>query len=277
MSNDWFRSWHGAPSDNKWLVIARKTGTSPAVVSAIVWALLDHASQSDDRGSVIGFDVETYAAFSGLEESQIQAVIDALTHKDVIGPDGRFKNWNRRQPKREDGSAERSREWRDRRRAGAERARTQASADERPDKRREDSDRALADAKDAAASEPADVSRDIILHPQNTPQGTAEDMPKYTDAVHELFGEGVPALVSLGVPERQARSMIGSWRKQAREDCTSVLGAIVHARDQRVSDPIPYITASLKTRERHEQPSNTSDLARAFDRFDERYDALGGS
>ncbi|MEZ0171042.1 hypothetical protein [Microvirga sp. TS319] len=265
MSNDWFRSWHGAPTDNKWLVIARKAGTSPAVVSAIVWALLDHASQSDERGSIAGFDVETYAAFSGLEEAEIQSVIGALTHKDIIGPDGGFKNWNRRQPKREDGSADRSREWRDRRRAGAERARTQANADERPDKRREEADMTLADAKDAAASEPADVSGQVVLH------------PKYTDAVHELFGEGVPALVSLGVPERQARSMIGSWRKQAREDCKAVLGAIIHARDQRVSDPIPYVTASLKTRERHEQPSNTSDLASAFDRFDERFDALGGS
>ncbi|WP_414470721.1 hypothetical protein [Microvirga sp. M2] len=277
MSNDWFRSWHGAPTDNKWLVIARKAGTSPAVVSAIVWALLDHASQSDDRGSVAGFDVETYAAFSGLEEAQIQTVIGALTHKDIIGPDGGFTNWNRRQPKREDGSADRSREWRDRRRTGGERARTQANADERQDKRREESDMTLADAKDAAASQPADISGEIIRHPGHTAKHTAKHTATYTDAVHELFGEGVPALVSLGVPERQARSMIGSWRKQAREDCKSVLRAVIHARDQRVSDPVPYITASLKTRERHEQPSNTSDLAGAFDRFDERYDALGGS
>jgi hypothetical protein len=70
--------------------------------------------------------------------------------------------------------------------------------------------------------------------------------PVYTDAVHELFGEGVPALVSLGLSDRKARAMIGSWRKQSRENCAAVLGAIIAARDQRVADPIPFITASLK-------------------------------
>ena len=74
--NNWFRSWHGAPTDSKWLVIGRKAGVAPGVVAAVVWALFDHASQTEDRGSVIGFDVETYSAFSGFDEEQIQAVID---------------------------------------------------------------------------------------------------------------------------------------------------------------------------------------------------------
>ena len=49
---DWFRSWHGAPTDAKWLLIARKSGTTPGQVSAVFWALLDYASQHADRGSV---------------------------------------------------------------------------------------------------------------------------------------------------------------------------------------------------------------------------------
>jgi len=28
---DWFRSWHGAPNDPKWLVIARKAGVAPGM------------------------------------------------------------------------------------------------------------------------------------------------------------------------------------------------------------------------------------------------------
>ena len=32
----WFRSWHGAPTDNKWLVIARRANVSAGVVSAVV-------------------------------------------------------------------------------------------------------------------------------------------------------------------------------------------------------------------------------------------------
>lgn len=62
---DWFRSWHGAPTDNKWLLIAKRAGVTPMMVSAVFWALLDYASQQEERGSVAGFDAETYAMWAG--------------------------------------------------------------------------------------------------------------------------------------------------------------------------------------------------------------------
>lgn len=141
--NDWFRSWHGAPTDPKWLVIAKRANTIPAIVSAIVWALFDHASQRSDasRGETNAFDQETYSLFSGVPEETVAAVIAALTEKGLI-KDGRLTAWEKRQPKREDGSAERSKEWR-------ERKRTQANANEhREDKIREEK-------KDAADAAPA--------------------------------------------------------------------------------------------------------------------------
>ncbi len=104
---DWFRSWHGAPTDSKWLVIARRANVSPGIVSAIMWALLDHASQQDDdRGNVASFDFETYSAFSGFEENVVRAVYAALEAKSLI-VDGRLAKWEKRQPRREDNSAER--------------------------------------------------------------------------------------------------------------------------------------------------------------------------
>ncbi len=106
MSIDWFRSWHGAPTDNKWLLIAKKAGVPAGLVSAVVWALFDYASQNEQRGNVVGFDVETYAIFSGFEEIQIEAVIEALKEKNVI-EDGHLAAWSKRQPKREDNSSER--------------------------------------------------------------------------------------------------------------------------------------------------------------------------
>ncbi len=99
---DWFRSWHGAPTDNKWLVIGKRANVAPGMVSAVAWALLDYASQNSDRGSVEGFDVETYAMFTGWDESQVEAVIDAMQSKGVITEDGRLAAWEKRQPKRED-------------------------------------------------------------------------------------------------------------------------------------------------------------------------------
>lgn len=111
----WFRSWHGAPTDNKWLVIAAKAKVKPGVVSAVAWALFDHASQADERGSVADFDTETYAVFSGFDECEVQAVITAMYAKGVIDEDGRLHAWDKRQPKREDDSAERVRKYRERR------------------------------------------------------------------------------------------------------------------------------------------------------------------
>lgn len=100
MTEYWWRSWHGAPMDHKWSVIAARSGVKVGIVSAIAWALLDYASQHKERGTVEGFDVETYSVYSGFSEDEINAVIQAMTDKEVIR-DGKFSNWDKRQPKSE--------------------------------------------------------------------------------------------------------------------------------------------------------------------------------
>lgn len=107
----WFRSWHGAPTDNKWVLIAKRAGVTPGMVSSVFWALLDYASQEEERGSVRGFDVESYAAWAGYEESQVHDILIAMEGKGII-EDGRLAAWEERQPAREDDSAERTRQWR---------------------------------------------------------------------------------------------------------------------------------------------------------------------
>ena len=115
MTIEWWRSWHGAPTDNKWLLIGRRAGVAPGIVSAIVWALFDYASQNNERGSIANFDTETYAEFSGFSETDITAVIEALHDKHIIDDKDHLTAWDKRQPKREDNSAERVREHRARR------------------------------------------------------------------------------------------------------------------------------------------------------------------
>lgn len=117
---DWFRSWHGAPTDNKWLVIARRANTLPGLVGYVFWALEDYASQNTDRGSVKGFDTEVCATYSGIDEDTVQAIIKALHDKGVITPDDRLAAWEKRQPKREDDSTERVRNWRNAQRYAAQ-------------------------------------------------------------------------------------------------------------------------------------------------------------
>lgn len=127
----WFRSWHGAPTDTKWLAIARRASVAPGVVSAVVWALMDYASQSTDRGSVAGFDAEAYAAFAGFDQDDVTRVVEALRDKGVIEHD-RLSAWDKRQPKREDNSAERVKRYREKKREGDDQKRdvTQCNAPE---------------------------------------------------------------------------------------------------------------------------------------------------
>lgn len=122
MSTQWFRSWHGAPTDPKWLGIARKAGVAPGIVAAVVWALLDRASQASPRGSIAGYDADGIACFMGCEPEQVSQIV-ALMHEKGILIDNVWSGWEKHQPAREDGSAERAKAWR-------ERKRTQANAEE---------------------------------------------------------------------------------------------------------------------------------------------------
>lgn len=137
----WFRSHHGAPTDPKWIVIAAKAGSRPGVVAAVWWALMDHASQAHPRGSVATFDQEALSAFYGFPEAEIASVVKVLQDKQLIGANGRLKNWSKRQPKRERDdpkAAERAKAWRERQQTPDERTRTPPNANERPEESREE-------------------------------------------------------------------------------------------------------------------------------------------
>src|SRR5690606_28398997 len=136
MAIDWWRSYHGAPTDPKWLAVAARAKVAPGVVSAVWFALEDHASQAEDRGSVADFDAESYAAFAGWPEDDVVRVVGALTDKGLI-TDGRLTAWARREPRREDSSTERVCALRER----VKRSETQRNAAKRtvtPDKNREE-------------------------------------------------------------------------------------------------------------------------------------------
>jgi hypothetical protein len=113
MTNQWFRSWHGALTDLKWLGIARKAGVAPGIVAALVWALLDRASQASERGSIAGYDADGLACFMGCEAEQVEQVV-TLMHEKGILLDGAFTGWDKHQPKREDDSKQRVRDLRER-------------------------------------------------------------------------------------------------------------------------------------------------------------------
>jgi hypothetical protein len=105
--------------DSKWLVISARSGVKVGIISALAWALMDYASQNEDRGNVEGFDTEMYAVYSGFSEVEIKKVIQAMKDKGVI-TDNRLTNWEKRQPKSES-EIKRVTEWRNKQKEEAER------------------------------------------------------------------------------------------------------------------------------------------------------------
>lgn len=78
-----------------------------------------------------------------------------------------------------------------------------------------------------------------------------------------LWGNGVTALIALGVSETRAKPMIGRWLKDAGDDFERVLGAISRARSEAPIDPIAWITAALKAEGgKNGKPENLSAVAR---------------
>ncbi len=60
-----------------------------------------------------------------------------------------------------------------------------------------------------------------------------------------IFGECLLKLVKLGLVEGKARSMLGKWRGQAKDD-QLLIRIINHASSTATPDPISYITKALK-------------------------------
>ena len=99
---DWLRLWHGTVSDNKFLWVERKSGARFGDVMAVWLALLEEASQADDRGDVSGFDPDSFDFRLGDEEGLTLRIMRAMGAKGLIGEDMRLAGWERRQPDRED-------------------------------------------------------------------------------------------------------------------------------------------------------------------------------
>ena len=119
MAYNWLKWFHGAVTDDKWPMVARKSGQPVAVVVAVWAALLECASQADDRGSIEDFDAESMDAVLQVEDGACAAIVDALTTgKRPRIADGRIVAWEKRQEEpQQPSSTERVRRFRERKKA----------------------------------------------------------------------------------------------------------------------------------------------------------------
>lgn len=104
---DWFRWYHGSVTDPKFAIIAQRAKTTRANVVAVWSYLLETASQADKRGDVTRCDAEDVAVTLDVKTTVIDAIFDAMRSKRLI-ENGRLAGWDKRQPKREDNSRERT-------------------------------------------------------------------------------------------------------------------------------------------------------------------------
>lgn len=75
------------------------------------------------------------------------------------------------------------------------------------------------------------------------PNGNGGKPPNLADT---LWKDGLAILTSADVPERQARSLLGKWRKSAGD--AGLLTILAEAQQQAISDPIPWIEAAIRAR-----------------------------
>lgn len=112
----WFRSYHGAPTDNKLGLIAQKKGVARPVVIAVWWYVLDFGSQNTPRGTITGFEVEEAAFALGADEADVEACLAGFRERGMLDGD-HIAAWDSRQPKRDDDSSERVKRFRDKQKA----------------------------------------------------------------------------------------------------------------------------------------------------------------
>lgn len=121
----WVRLWSDMPTDPKWRVIAKRANRPLAeVMSVFVLMMTNAGANATERGELCNWSDEDAAAALDIEPSAVTAIREAMQGKTLEGE--KLTGWEKRQPKREDGSAERARAWR-------ERNRTQPNAPKRPD------------------------------------------------------------------------------------------------------------------------------------------------
>ena len=61
--------------------------------------------------------------------------------------------------------------------------------------------------------------------------------------VKAVFDGGIALLAGKGVTERQARSLVGGWRKRTSDE--TLLALFFDVERKSIVDPVPYIQAAL--------------------------------
>jgi hypothetical protein len=142
MSYPWLRLYAEIANDPKFRTISKVCGHPISWVLSTYIHVLCIASNATERGRTQGLSCEDIASALDLEVQHVTEIIAAMQGRVLDGD--RVSGWDKRQPKREDNSAERARAYRAAKKSEAEQGRTQPNATEQDrtlDKIRQDKKR----------------------------------------------------------------------------------------------------------------------------------------
>jgi hypothetical protein len=196
----WLRWWAGTVNDPKWRIIAARANCRPGDCLA-VWAYLLEIAKDGD-GDISKADTEECAVVLGYDHLLVETIIVAMRDKELIA-DGRLTAWEKRQPKREDGSAERAKAWREHKKTEnkeTERARTQPNATE-------------SDTDTDTDTEKKETTRAVRA---DAPSGFIEFWAHYPNRIGR--GAAVRAFVKARSKADQVTIMAGLARYAAKQD-----------------------------------------------------------
>lgn len=228
--SQWVRLWDDMPTDPKWRVIGRRSGRSIAEVIAVFNFMLVNAgaNATERNGTLTNFDDEDVAAALDIDACHVASIREAMQGKTLDGD--RLTGWDRRQPKREDGAADRAKAWREKKKSDprqsepsnereGERKRTQENADERSEKiqSREDTDTdKAAVAAFAPAAAPEKISKEEIERRCEQAAGFGEmshigKITALVDAGSDLEGRVLPIIREMSRKKRERGERPENW------------------------------------------------------------------
>lgn len=225
--NNWLRLWHDMPNDPKFRTIARISGQRIGdVIAVFLHVLVDASANANERGRTQSFSSEDVASALDLSTEDVEAIVGAMQGRVLDGE--HVIAWSRRQPEREDGSAERARAWREARKqartAGGNAERTQANASERTPnaEERPDTDTDTEKCLEACPlpkkqEEGGDFPSEESPDQGETKKRERPGLPKCpSERIADLWDEVLPELRSpvMWTPKRQ-RAVSTRWREMA--------------------------------------------------------------
>ncbi|MFY3333327.1 YdaU family protein [Achromobacter xylosoxidans] len=88
-------------------------------------------------------------------------------------------------------------------------------------------------------------NQEPITNKYSVPNGTGGTPPEPPSAVDRIFALGLPLLIAAGQPEKQARSMLGMFRKSHADE--EIVRAIQQCVDDQAIEPVGYLQRVLRS------------------------------